>query len=54
MSWATSLSPGSDQGNKFVAQLALIQYKQGNKFVAQLALIQYKQGNKFVAHLVPN
>jgi hypothetical protein len=36
MSWVTSLSPSSDQGNKFVAQLALIQYELGNKFVAQL------------------
>jgi hypothetical protein len=36
MSWATSLSPSSDQGDKFVAQLALIQYELGDKFVANI------------------
>jgi hypothetical protein len=32
----TNSSPSSDQGNKFVAQLALIQYELGDKFVSQL------------------
>jgi hypothetical protein len=30
------LSPRSDQGDKFVAQLALIQYELGDKFVAHI------------------
>jgi hypothetical protein len=36
MSWATSLLPSLDQGNKFAAQLALIQYELGDKFVAHI------------------